>query len=61
MSGNGAVKIKTIDEKDISFLLNGYRLKAYTKPVSREDFISRIYEQEMEVIQGGESIPESVP
>ena len=58
--GNGAFKIKTIDEQDVSFLVNGHRLKVYTKPVSREDFISGIYEGEMEVIQGGESLPKYV-
>ena len=59
--GNGAVKIKTIDEQDVSFLVNGHRLKSYIKPVSREDFIYKISKQEMEVMQGGESIPESIP
>jgi hypothetical protein len=58
--GNGAVKIKTIDEEDISFLVNGHRLKVYTKPMSREDFISGIPKEEMEIIQGGESLPKFV-
>ena len=57
--GMVAVKIKTIDDQNVSFLVNGHRLKLYTKPVSWEDFISKIYEQEMELMQGGESVPES--
>jgi hypothetical protein len=58
--GNGVVKIQTIDEKDVSFLVNKHRLKVYTKPVSRANFISGISEGEMEVIQGGESLPKSI-
>ena len=59
MSGNGAVKIKTIDDQNVSFLVNGHRLKLYTKPVSREDFISKISVEEMEIMQEGESVPKS--
>ena len=29
---NGVVRIKTLDEKPISFTVNGHRLKVYTKP-----------------------------
>lgn len=32
---NGAVKIKTIDEASISFLVNGHRLKVYNKPINK--------------------------
>ena len=59
MSRNGVVKIKTIDDHNVSFLVNGHRLKLYTKPMSREDFISKISEQEMEIMQGGEFVSES--
>ena len=59
VSVNGAIKIKTIDDQNVSFLVNGHRLKLYTKPMSWEDFISKIFEQEMEIMQGGESVPES--
>jgi hypothetical protein len=59
VSGNGAVKIKTIDDQNVSFLVNEHRLKLYTKPVSQEDFISKISKQEMETMQGGESVPKS--
>lgn len=59
VSENGAIKIKTIDDHNISFLVNGHRLKLYTKPVSQEDFISKISTEEMEIMQEGESIPKS--
>ena len=59
VSGNGAVKIKTIDGQNVSFLVNEHRLKLYTKPMSREDFISKISAQEMEIMQEGEFVPKS--
>jgi hypothetical protein len=36
---NGAVKIRTIDNGQVSFVVNGHRLKFYHKPISREDFL----------------------
>lgn len=39
---NGAIQIKTIDEEGIPFLVNGYILKAYKRPLSREGFINTI-------------------
>lgn len=39
---NGVVQIKTIDEEWIPLLVNGYRLKVYIKPLSKEEFISTI-------------------
>jgi hypothetical protein len=35
----GLVKIKTIDDEQVSFVVNGHRLKLYHKPISKEDFI----------------------
>jgi hypothetical protein len=35
---NGVVKIKTIDDGQVSFVVNGHRLKFYHKPISKEDF-----------------------
>jgi hypothetical protein len=37
--GNGVVKIKTIDDGQVSFVVNGHRLKIYHGPISKEDFI----------------------
>jgi len=39
---NGAVQIGTIDEEGIPLLVNGYRLKAYKRPLYREEFINTI-------------------
>jgi hypothetical protein len=36
---NGVVKIKTIDDGQVSFVVNGHRLKFYHKPISKEDFL----------------------
>ena len=41
---NGAIKIKTIDEEKVTFLVNGHRLKLYHKPLSREEFVKRFQE-----------------
>ena len=38
---NGAVKIRTIDEEEVTFLVNGHRLKLYHKPLSREEFVKK--------------------
>ena len=46
---NGVVEIRTIDEEGILFLVNRYRLKAYKRPLSKEEFISTI-SMEMNVI-----------
>ena len=39
---NGSVRIKTIDENQTSFVVNGHRLKVYHKPLSKEDFVKKI-------------------
>jgi hypothetical protein len=39
---NGLVRIKTINEDHISFVVNGHRLKVYHKPLSKEDFIKQV-------------------
>ena len=39
---NGVVQVATIDEEDMPFLVNGYRLKSYKTPLSRGEFISII-------------------
>ena len=36
---NGSVKIRTIDEEQATFVVNGYRLKVYHKPLSTQEFI----------------------
>lgn len=46
---NWFVQIRRIDEEGIPFLVNGYWLKLYKKPMSKECFTSSI-NKEMNVI-----------
>jgi hypothetical protein len=39
MYDNGVVKIKTIDNGQVSFIVNGHRLKFYHRPTYKEDFL----------------------
>jgi len=39
---NGAVKIKTIDEEKVTFLVNGHRIRIYHIPLTREKFIRNL-------------------
>ena len=48
---NGVVRINTLDEEPISFIVNGHRLKVYTKPLSKDEFVQKIAQQsEMEMV-----------
>ena len=38
-SDNGSVGIKTINDSNISFVVNGHRLRLYHKPISKRDFL----------------------
>ena len=42
---NGSVRIPTIDDEKVSFLVNGHRLRLYQKPMSKGQFISDIQTQ----------------
>ena len=44
---NGVVQIRTIDAEGIPFLVNGYRLKVYKNPLSKQEFINSINKEEM--------------
>jgi len=46
---NGFFQIRKIDEEGIPLLVNGYRLKLYKRPLSKEEFISSI-NRELNVI-----------
>jgi hypothetical protein len=57
---NGSVKIKTIDEECISFVVNGHRLRLYHKTMSKEIFVHDILQQsEMEVVNKESLAPSS--
>lgn len=48
---NGAVRIKTLDEKPISFIVNGHILRVYNKPLSKYEFVLNMLQQlEMDLI-----------
>ena len=55
---NGSVKIKTIDDSQQSFVVNGHRLKIYHKPLTKEDFLQVMStDTEMEVVGREFSLP----
>jgi hypothetical protein len=54
---NGSVKIKTIDDSQNSFVVNGHRLKVYNKTLSKDDFLQEVAKQAELKIVGGESSP----
>ena len=39
---NGSVEIKTIDGSQVSFVVNGHRLRLYHQPTSKQDFIQNV-------------------
>ena len=48
---NGSVKLTTIDGEGHSFTVNGHRLKLYTKPISKQDFLHTVSQQrEVEIL-----------
>ena len=49
---NGSLKIKPIDGSEVSFIVNGHRLRLYHQPTSRQDFVQNVLQQrEMELIE----------
>ena len=48
---NGSVKIKTIDEEQTAFVVNGHRLKVYHKPIFKQEFLHNMSQQlELELV-----------
>ena len=57
---NGSVKIRTIDDEQVTFVVNGHRLKVYHKPLSKQEFIRNMTQQsELELV--GEEVTYSTP
>ena len=55
---NGAVRVKTIDELQTPFIVNGHRLKVYQKPLSREEFVKLFQnDSEMRLVEKNSSPP----
>ena len=49
---NGSVKIKPIHGLEVSFIVNGHRLRLYHQPTSRQDFVQNVLQhKEMELIE----------
>ena len=42
---NGSVKIRTIDDEQVTFLVNGHQLKVYRKPMTKQEFIHGLTHQ----------------
>jgi hypothetical protein len=59
---NGSVRIKTIDENQTSFVVNGHRLKVYHKRLSKEDFVKNaLQSSEMQLVSKKVSPPADLP
>ena len=53
---NGSIKIKTINGSEVSFIVNGHRLRLYHQPISKMDFVQNVLQQkEMEFVAPGNS------
>ena len=56
---NGFVGIKTIDEEEASFLVNGHKLKIYNKPLNQDEFVSSFNQDEIRIL--GDESPTLTP
>ena len=55
---NSSIKIKTIDKQQTPLLVNGHRLRIYNKPLSKDEFLTRIlHNSDMQVISKEEDPP----
>ena len=51
---NGSVWVKTIDEGNVTFLVNGNKLKLYQNPQSKEECVEEIVnKKELEMVEKG--------
>jgi hypothetical protein len=57
MYDNGEVKIKKIDDGQVSFTVNGHQLKLYHRPISKEDFLEVMLIDKALVLVNGEVSP----
>ena len=49
---NGSVEIKTIDDSQTSFVINGHKLRLYHQPISKNDFVQNVLQQkEIELVE----------
>ena len=53
---NGSVWVKTINDGNVTFLVNGHNLKLYQKPQSKEEFAEEIVKKrELRMVRGDNS------
>ncbi len=51
---NGSVWVKTIDDANVTFMVNGNKLKLYQKPQSKEELVEEIMKKrELEMVGEG--------
>ena len=53
---NGYVKISTIDDEQVTFVVNGHRLKVYHNPITKQEFIQALVHQSDLELVGEEKI-----
>ena len=59
---NGSLKIKTINGSEVSFIVNGHRLRIYHQPTSRQNFVQNVLQhREMELIEEEDITPPTDP
>jgi hypothetical protein len=55
---NGSIRINKIDEHQTPLLVNGHRLRIYNKPLSKEEFLTRVLQNsDMQVISKEGHLP----
>ena len=55
---NVSIRINIIDEHHTRLLVNGHRLRIYNKPLSKEEFITRVlHNLDMQVISKEGNLP----
>jgi hypothetical protein len=47
---NGSIHIRTMDEEEIPLLVNGFRIKSYNEPLTKEEFINTVKTKKLDVI-----------
>lgn len=58
---NGSVWVKAIDDGNITFLVNGHRLKLYKRPQSKEEFVEEIVKKRaLEMVSREGIIPSTI-
>lgn len=56
----GVVKIKTIDDEQVTFLVNGHILRFCHKPLTKEEFVKYFQENyEFKLVKKGDFFPYS--